>query len=351
MTKEDFLIRAREHHGYKYQYPSLTDKILTTDDIELIYDNVLYKQKVSKHIMGRCPEKNTPRKTTEQFIAESKKVWGDKYDYSLVEYTGALKKVKIIYNGIVYEQDAVSHISGDAPEFRMNQHSFIHKAKEIHGDRYDYQYVKYKMGDIPVMIGYKGVFYLQKPYHHLSGSRPENISLSVRKSIGKFIKDANNVHDFKYNYDKSVYIRNQIKLIITCPIHGDFEQTPNSHLNGNGCPSCNESNGEKEISKYLNKMNINFIRQKKFDDCKNIYPLPFDFYIASARTLIEFDGKQHFEPCEHFGGIEAYNNLKINDKIKNDYCEENYINLIRIRYDQIDMIPEILYEGLKVFIK
>jgi hypothetical protein len=65
------------------------------------------------------------------------------------------------------------------------------------------------------------------------------------------------------------------------------------------------------------------------------------------RTCIEFDGEQHFHPVSHFGGIMAYEKLKINDKIKNDYCEDNYINLIRIRWDQIDEISQILQRNLK----
>ena len=91
-----------------------------------------------------------------------------------------------------------------------------------------------------------------------------------------------------------------------------------------------------------------YVRQKKFDGCVGIrYKLPFDFYLPKYRTAIEFDGKQHYEPMEFFGGLEAYNRLKANDKIKSDYCEDNYIDLIRIRYDQIDRVFEILKESLK----
>jgi very-short-patch-repair endonuclease len=122
-------------------------------------------------------------------------------------------------------------------------------------------------------------------------------------------------------------------------------------VRGNGCQHCNESKGEKEIAKFLNKYDINYDRQHKFPDCKNIYTLPFDFYIPSMRTCIEFDGEQHFHPVSHFGGIMAYESLKINDKIKNDYCEDNYISLIRIRYDQIDDIYRILWDNLKNHIK
>ena len=75
--------------------------------------------------MGRCPEKSIKRKTTEDFILESKEIWKDKYDYSLTEYTGALNNIKIVYNGIIYEQRASSHLLGLAPEFRSNEESLL----------------------------------------------------------------------------------------------------------------------------------------------------------------------------------------------------------------------------------
>lgn len=181
---------------------------------------------------------------------------------------------------------------------------------------------------------------------HLNAA-PENIRLAVRKTTEQFIKEAQLIHDNKYNYDKTDYTKNQIKVVITCPEHGDFEQRPLSHLQGCGCPNCNESKGEKAISKFLDKYNISYYRQHKFDDCKNVFSLPFDFYIPSSRVCIEFDGKQHYEPNNHFGGTETFEKLKINDTIKNNYCEDNYIDLIRIKYTQIDEIEDILYKSLK----
>ena len=114
-----------------------------------------------------------------------------------------------------------------------------------------------------------------------------------------------------------------------------------------GCSVCSESKGEREIRKYLDNFKINYEKEYKFKDCRNILPLRFDFYLPKYRTAIEFDGIQHYEPMEFFGGLEAYERLKKNDKIKSDYCEENYIDLIRIRYDQADRIFEILKESLK----
>jgi len=354
MTKQEFLDRARDKHGYKYQYPNLSDKVLSTDDIDIVYNGVLYKQKVVKHItLGRCPEKNTPTKTNEEFIKEAEEVWGKgKYDYSITEYKGALKPIKIIYDGVIFEQRAVSHLIS-APELNMNIDWFIKRAQDKWGkDRYDYSLVDYKNSNKKVKIIYNktGEIFEQTPHRHLNGA-PENIRLSIRKTTEQFIKESNEVHDFKFSYDKTNYVKNQIKVIITCPVHGDFNQNPLSHLQGNGCPSCNESRGEKEIAKYLDKNEISYYRQHKFDDCKNIFQLPFDFYLPKYRVVIEFDGIQHYEPLNFFGGVEYFEKLKNNDKIKNDYCEDNYINLIRIRYNQIDDIYRILYENLKNHIK
>jgi len=125
MKKMEFLEKARNTHGYKYNYLNLSDKVTLNDRIDIEYKGEIYIQSVSKHLMGRCPEKIIKRKTTENFISESKKIWGNKYDYSLTEYTGALNNIKIIYNGVVYEQRASSHLLGLAPEFRSNEESLL----------------------------------------------------------------------------------------------------------------------------------------------------------------------------------------------------------------------------------
>lgn len=350
MTKQELLDRCREKHGYKYEYPNLPDRVIYTDYIDILYKGVLYKQKVSKHIIqGRCPEKNTPSKTTEEFIKQAEEIWGrGKYDYSLTEYKGALKPIKVIYDGVVFEQIASTHLRS-APELNMNRDWFIKRAQKKWGeDRYDYSLVEYSHCKQKVKIIHKktGEVFEQTPHLHLYRA-PENIRLAVRKTTDQFIKEANEVHDFKFSYEKTKYVKNSVKLTITCPIHGDFEQNPLSHIQGNGCVKCGEYKGEKAVAKYLDKSNISYYRQHKFPECRNTLELPFDFYLPKYRTAIEFDGKQHYEPVPHFGGIEAYNRLKENDRIKSDYCEENFIDLIRIRYDQADRIPELLAESLR----
>ena len=122
--------------------------------------------------------------------------------------------------------------------------------------------------------------------------------------------------------------------------------SPSNLLKGHGCPECVNSKGETIISEYLKENNINYISEYTFDDCRNKRPLPFDFYLPDYNLLIEYDGEQHFEPVDFFGGEEQFEYQKYNDNIKNTYCIKNNINLIRIPYWDFDNIEKILDEVL-----
>lgn len=98
------------------------------------------------------------------------------------------------------------------------------------------------------------------------------------------------------------------------------------------CGCLNKSKGEMFIEEILKENNIKYIPQKRFDDCRNIKPLPFDFYLPDEITCVEYDGQQHEYPVEYWGGEEKLQQQKINDSIKNEYCKEKGIRLIRIPY-------------------
>ena len=157
----------------------------------------------------------------------------------------------------------------------------------------------------------------------------------VKLGKEEFINRSNDVHNYKYDYSKVEYINSYTRVIIKCPEHGDFEQTPKSHLNCKcGCQICNESRGEREIRIFLEKNNIPHEREKMFDGCVNKINLRYDFYLNEYNTCIEFDGKQHFVPSEYFGGINKLETTQFCDNIKNEYCKNNKIRLLRIRYDE-----------------
>jgi very-short-patch-repair endonuclease len=155
-----------------------------------------------------------------------------------------------------------------------------------------------------------------------------------RKTTEQFIEESKLIHGDKYDYSSVNYINNKTNVKIICPIHGDFEQRPDDHLNGHGCEKCNDSSGEKTIINYLLKNNILFETQKRFNSCKNKRKLPFDFFIPSKNICIEFDGIQHFKPIKIWGGTPNLKYIQNNDKIKNKFCEDNGIKLIRIKYSE-----------------
>lgn len=121
-----------------------------------------------------------------------------------------------------------------------------------------------------------------------------------------------------------------------------YDVTPNRFLNGNRCPYCNSSNGEKIVSEVLDLFGIYYIRQFRFKDCIDIRSLPFDFYLPNNNICIEFQGEQHYYPIEKFGGEEGFEILKKHDKIKKEYCQKNGILLIEIDFHQINKIYDII---------
>lgn len=117
------------------------------------------------------------------------------------------------------------------------------------------------------------------------------------------------------------------------------------HLhNGIGCPRCNSSNGESLIQKYLDKHNIEYEFQKKFDDLVGINgrQLSYDFYIPKYNILVEFNGLQHYKPIKLYGGIEQFEKQKIRDEIKYNYAKDNGYNLLSIHYKDMKNIYQIL---------
>lgn len=137
------------------------------------------------------------------------------------------------------------------------------------------------------------------------------------------------------------YINSATKTLHRCKIDGTvWKALPRDVLRGHGCPTCNESSGEREISLYLLRNEILFEPQYKFTNCKNKKMLPFDFYLPEYNTCIEYDGIQHFEPVEIFGGEKYLLKQRENDNIKNEFCKNNNITLLRIKYN-LNIVEEL----------
>lgn len=166
---------------------------------------------------------------------------------------------------------------------------------------------------------------------------------------------SNNIEDVKIKLSNrgykllSKYDRNNKPITLQCDKGHIFSSTYDIIVNNeSNCPICNESKGERNIELFLNNYNIKHIRQYKFKECKFFRELPFDFYLPEHNICIEFDGIQHFKIIKHFGGIDSFINRKIRDTIKNIYCENNEIKLLRISYLEINNIEKILKKELNI---
>jgi len=280
------------------------------------------------------------------FINKCTEIHNKKYNYSITNYINMRLKIKVIcpYHG-EFEQKAQSHILGQgcpicATEYKnkkksLSKKDFIKKAKNIHGDKYDYTLVKYKNSKtkIRIICPYHGEFSQESNSHLLGNGCPSCGGVKKLNTL-LFIKKAKNIHGDKYDYSLVKYKNIRTKVNIICKTHGMFDQIPSGHLDGKGCHICNDSKGERKIRTLLENNNIKYIFQKRFKDCKNINPLPFDFYLPDYNLCIEYDGIQHYKSINIWGGEKEFKLRQKRDQLKNEYCEKNNIRLIRIRYNE-----------------
>jgi hypothetical protein len=358
MGVEGFLDGAKKIHGNKYDY-SMTKYIKNETKIDIICPkHGMFKQRPVKHLRGQgCPKCGREhvyynQLSTQSFIEKSRKVHGDKYDYSLVDYIRSNSKVKIVcpVHG-VFEQTPNNHIMGmkcikcaneeNGLNRTLSTDDFIKRSKEKHGDRYDYSETNYISSEkkLKIICRTHGSF-MQLPNSHWQ--RGQGCPKCGRWSLlntDVFKEKAEKVHGLKFDYSQVDYVNARTKVKIICPKHGIFEQVPQSHLRGSGCPICLESQGERKVALCLAEKGIVYVREKSFTKCRNKYMLFFDFYLPALNTCIEYDGLQHFEPVEYFGGEETFKVTQKLDKIKNNFCSNNGIGLVRISYKEKD--PEI----------
>ena len=215
LTTEKFIVKAKNVHGDKYDYSKVEYINSTTPVCIVCKKHGEFWQKPSMHLSGNGCQKckaektgNRCRRTIGEFIAEAKKIHSDRYDYSKVEYINNSTKVCII-------------------------------CKE-HGE------------------------FWQTPHRHLAGDGCPICRVNRKLTTEEFIVKAKNVHGDKYDYSKTKYINTRTKVEIICPKHGEFWQTPHNHICGDGCPVCRISHLENEMKTMLDENNIVYEYQKHF---------------------------------------------------------------------------------------
>lgn len=374
-THDEFVQEVYELFGNEYNvlglYVNGKTKVLLkhnecNNTFEIMPNNFLTRRKCPH--CSRIEGNNKKMKTTDEFKIDVFNLVKNEYEV-LGEYKGFGVKILIKHNkcGHEFSPTPVSFLSGSrcpccarknsALEQTKTHSQFIQEVFELFGDEYtvlgEYVHCNEK---ITIRHNICGNIYDAKPSSITKGSGClQCFRNSKRKSTEQFKQEVYNLTGNEYEVIGE-YKNNRTNIEIK---HNDcdnvFNISPSNFLRGNRCPSCSKSKGEKMISDWLEINGKSYSPQYKFDDCKNILPLPFDFAIFNSENelilLIEYDGEQHFRPV-NFGGIsdeEALKNFKITqqrDKIKNTYCKNNDIPLLRIPYWDFNNIEEILESNL-----
>lgn len=159
----------------------------------------------------------------------------------------------------------------------------------------------------------------------------EKLREQLLKPEEQYIWELKIKHPYIVLRDK--YVGTNVNTPHECLLCGHkWDPRPANLLSGIGCPCCSESKGEKAVAAWLKLRDVGYVPQKKFNDCRDQRELPFDFYLPDYNVCIEYQGKQHYEVIEYFGGEEGLLYTQYHDQIKFDYCTVNRINLICIPY-------------------
>lgn len=280
-TQEQVISKFKEFHNEKYIYDKvvyyrMNESVTVTCPI---HGDFLITP--SKHCIGQgCPICGMIKKAQSQAMSDE-------------EY---IKKCNVIHNGkYIYDK---THTNG-------NLHNKVTITCPIHGD------------------------FEQIAQDHLKGHGCTMCAIENSKlKTEDFIERSNVIHNNFYLYDKTDVNGIKNEVTITCPIHGDFKQTPEAHLKGSGCQICKQSHLENEIRAFLIDNNIDFEPQKTFKWLRYKNPMFLDFYLPKYNIAIECQGEQHFKPINYFGGEDNFLNVIERDKLKFELCKQHNIKLI-----------------------
>ncbi len=279
LTTEEFIKKAREVHGDRYDYSKVEYVNASTKVCIICKEHGEFWQKPSPHTAGhgcakcasdinaakmrfwteeKCREAASRYSEMKAFRIESKDAYNAAMKHGwLKDYTWLSYKIDIS------QKSKQRHI--------YSQEEIIERLRSLFGNRYSYEKVEYKAMKVPITLvchekdanGVEHGEFSMRPDNIFSGKQGCPKCWNDRRGIiqriprEEFISRAKNVHGNKYEYHKVDYITTNIKVCIVCPIHGDFWQTPSNHLKGKGCPHCsgnakkwNKQTCEQEARKY-----------------------------------------------------------------------------------------------------
>lgn len=260
VTTADFIQRAREVHGDRYDYLKVLYVAAIIKVTIICPEHGEFEQTPANHCTGYgCPEcgGNKPL-TLDRFIERANKIHKGRYDYSRVEFKNVESKIEIICpDHGPFLQRLFSHLKGfgcdrcgrveTGKKLGHSRERFVEDARRAHGDRYDYSQVKYvnALSKVTIVCPDHGTF-RQKPANHIRDvgcpkCGTESAAAQRTRTTEDFVREAREVHGDRYDYSRVEYKSAHEKVEIVCLEHGSFWQSPGNHAKGDtaaGCPGC-----------------------------------------------------------------------------------------------------------------
>lgn len=270
--------------------------------------------------------------TIKEFIEKAKIIHGNLYNYSNVNYEHNKIKVEIICktHGSFW-QTPNNHLSGYGcidcgGTKRLTTQAFIKKAKGIHKNLYDYSRSNYKNDYTKIIIKCKILnhgFFKVTPNNHLIKQSGCPKCMGRNRTTKEFIEMSNKIHNNFYNYSTTIYKKSHIKLMIICPLHGKFNQSPHKHLMKQGCPQC-------KTEMFISKNEIDFLNYLGIS--KNNHQIKIgNYYVDGMRDNIIYEFLGDF----WHGNPEKFNPNKTNPL---DYYKRTYKQLYDYTFYRFDKL-------------
>lgn len=315
-STETFILDAKKVHGNQYAYGKV-EYIRSSDPVTITcleYGHGDFFQTPNHHLTGNgCPTCGKTRKSTRQFIKEAREIHGETYDYSNAVHINKSRPIIVICLNPKhgpFEITPIHHLKGfgcHKCSDELNKETFITGSRSIHGYKYDYSKVVDPSVNsrVPIICPVHGEF-LQLVSSHMKGHgcskcRDQNNSLDQRKSHIEFLEESRAMHGGDvYDYSSASYVNAKTKVIIICTVHGAFQQTPDSHLRGNGCRRCSANKLSQERRKT---------KQEFISAAQNVHGETYDYtdvdYI-NAKTNVSIICSKHGDfkqtPDSHLRG-------------------------------------------------
>lgn len=289
-------------------------------------------------------------KTHEEFVAEVNALFGD--EYTIVgTYQHSAVKIEVRHNscGNLYKVRPDNFVRRLCPKCarKKTHEEFVREVYALVGDEYTVVGT-YEGSRKKVLMKHNscGNEWEARAVGFINtGRRCPECKWNVLKTTEKFKEDVHEVVGSEYVV-LGEYVHSHDKILMkhrTCGF--EYEVAPNNFLNkGSRCIVCLESKGEATIAKFLDSQNIEYDREFSIKYAKSKRPLRLDFLVGNV--AIEYDGELHYKAIKHFGGEDSLTETQRRDRIKDKYCADNGIPLIRIPYWDFDNIDAILTEKL-----